>query len=977
MFETKDKLIDQLRSPLNISMMVLDEIQDRLGGNRIIADVNSPFCHLLEFGSSINAATITAVDEKFPQLYAARAESMDDLYHHMSDFDYLAMYSNPSQTTITLAFPKKYFIDNALNYNENYKKVTIPKDTVFLIGRYYFGLYYPIDILINSYTHTFTVLYDTSVDNPLHALTQNVINKIDTTYGSLDYLVIDFPIYQFAKSTVEDSTVAETGYVKRIVYNNNFYACRIFYFKDGEYHEMHQVQSRIIYDATEPTAFIRLYPDEQTLKIHVPQIYFDKGMMGSKILIEMYTTMGSLDIDTTNIAGSSIQANFALKSRETTEYSAILKNLPFDLVMKLSSTKISGGSTAIDVDTLRNRVVNDLLYEKVPITENDMMAYLGDKGFYLKKYLDNVTDRVYHAYRVLEDGNGGIIPSSTLKMRMLGSYADTYATFLLQSDQSITVLPTTIYKYIEEADDVVPLSNEELRKISEMDKIELAHTLNNSQYMRTPFHVRFDLSDSWPKAVSYNLLTPEVTSVIFEGENFNITARMMTFEASIRHLNDGVGGYEVLMSVYKSDDLANIAPNDLLVYVTVKTTDNYWVGLQATYIRSTDTRDIYGFQIATNYHIDARDHLGITNFQSENFSLAEHSVELEQNWNVVFMVRKSAFPLNYDEAEQKISLGVPSSYMGEFVAMDRQYLTLHLGHNLSRVIKNDIEISTTSRVYATWDHNVPRTYTQDVYARDENGNMIVEFDAEGYPVIKKEHVIGEEMLDEAGQVIYQHKIGDVRYGSNGQPILAVDRNKVFYTDLMFIDAKVFASEKPTELEFASNMPSLLESYFSVISNLQENLLERTYMYFRCVKSTGTAKFNLGDGNISKQNLEMSFAINCYVPSYVKSNDRIQQEIISMTCDAIESAIKTKTISMMDIFEYVKNKLSDYIDHFSLLGINGSVTNQTFVIMDEDAQPSIRHELVVTEDNILQLRKSIQMNFVALEDNVSSVDEYAV
>lgn len=49
MFDKKSILIDALRNPMSIAKMTLDELQDRLGGNKIIADPNTPFCHLLEF----------------------------------------------------------------------------------------------------------------------------------------------------------------------------------------------------------------------------------------------------------------------------------------------------------------------------------------------------------------------------------------------------------------------------------------------------------------------------------------------------------------------------------------------------------------------------------------------------------------------------------------------------------------------------------------------------------------------------------------------------------------------------------------------------------------------------------------------------------------------------------------------------------------------------------------------------------------
>lgn len=972
MFETKDTLINNLRSPMNVAAMALDEIQNRLEGTKVIADPNSPFCHLLEFGSSINAATITTVDEKLPIIYAPRAKTMSDLFHHMSDFDYLRMYSTPSQTQMRLTLPKKYLIEYALDYNENYKQVTLPKDTVFMVGKYPFGMYYPINILINNFTQTFTVVYDTAVTNPLMALTKNIVDKYDVSMRGLDYLTMDFPIYQFAKSVQEESLVAETGFAKKIIYNNKFYALRLFSYKDRVYTELGQSQSKVVYDTSRPTALIRVLPDEQKIQITIPQIYFDQDMLGSKLYIEVYTTLGALDIDTTNISGSAIQANFAQKSKDTTVFSSVFKNLPFDLIMQLSSNKISGGSNAISVDTLRDRVVNDTLYEKAPISEEEMAVYLEDNGFYLKKYRDNVTDRIYHAYRVLEDGKGAIIPSVTLKMRMLTNYTQDRVSFRLQSDESITVLPTTIYQYIEEADDAIPLTDDELEEFSKMDKQTLADTLNSGQYFKTPFHLRINLDDYYPQTVSYNLMTPEIKNVMFEAENFNVSAKMMTFTARVLHLNEGVGGYQVDLSVYKSDDLRGLSEDLIKVYILARSSDGYWIGRECVFSENVGERDIYTFNIETNYHLTMDGEIGITNFTSESVQLSEHMVSLESNFYVVFMVDRTAIQGTFQDASQKITQGVPSSYLSQFVALSRQYVTIHLGHSLIDVINNNTEAAATPKTYVTWDHDVPALYGEDEYARDSSGQFITIDNDDGTLSLVKEHSVGEQKVDTNGQLVWLHKIGDVRRNAAGEPMVEVNRNKIYYIDLMFIDAKVFASERTAEMTFASSIHETLEGYFAIIRNLQEQLLERTLVYFRCVRSTGTAKFNLGDGVVSKQNIEMSFRITCYVPSYVKQSEEIQATIQEKTCQAIESAIKTKTISMLDIFEIVKEKMSDYIDHFTLLGINGMTGNQTFAILSEDAQPSVARKLELTEDNILSLNKQVIMDFVALEDHTSTV-----
>ena len=76
MFENKSNLIEKMNNPDIIAKIALDEMEDRMGGKRIIADPNSPFCHLLEFGSSIAAGVISAMDEKLPIIYAKHVQKV-------------------------------------------------------------------------------------------------------------------------------------------------------------------------------------------------------------------------------------------------------------------------------------------------------------------------------------------------------------------------------------------------------------------------------------------------------------------------------------------------------------------------------------------------------------------------------------------------------------------------------------------------------------------------------------------------------------------------------------------------------------------------------------------------------------------------------------------------------------------------------------------------------------------------------------
>ena len=973
MFEDKSTLINALSNPMIIASMALSEIEKRLDGDAIIADPNTPFCHLLEFGSSVSASVMNAIDDKLPLIYPKRARTMDELYAHMSDFDYIRMYSTPSQTVIRTMLPKKYLQDQAVVYNDNYSKLSIPRDTVFIVGKYTFGLYYPIDILINKYTNTFSVVYDTTETNPLHLLDKNVIDKYDITYSGLEYLVMDFPIYQFSKSTIVESLIAETGFTKKISYNDDFYALRIFNYKNDTYTEMHQVQTHIVYDISQPTVFVRVLPDEKKIKLVIPQIYFDEGIMGSKLYIELYTTVGMLNIDTTGMNTSSIGVIYNVDSRSDPTYTIPLRNMPFDNVFQISGTHIAGGTNAISVDELRKRVVNDTLHDKVLVRENELTTYLEDNDFYVKKSLDNVTDRIYNAYKVLRDGNGSIIPSLQTDMMFKGDFSTNreYSAFLYHgSDNSVTILPAALYRYDKDHNCAVPLTDTEINALGNLTKEELVDKLNDSHYLKSPYYLRITSSREFPRADTFDLQRPSVNRVIFVEDNYEIASKLLSFGATISH-ND-VGKYKVIFTVTRSDDLLGLDSSNIVIYAMVKSNAGKWSGVECTYL-GTDPNtklDAYSFDIPTNYRLTLNNEIGVTYIASDStYTEPEHLINLTSDFHLVFMVNKEVLP-TIVEATESLMEGVPEYLKILNVGISRQYFNITLGTCLNDVIKNNIEVAISKQSYATYEVDVPARYEQDVYARDANGLIQYTANPDGTLTLTKLHEAGEIITRDNGNIVYAHRKGDYIRDDNGNLVTVVDKELVYYIDMMFIDAKMFFSSRQTELDYQTDMYNTLGGYLKVIRDIKDELLERTNIYFKCVKSIGTAKINLGDGLTRTEDIEMSFRIVCYVPSYVKQNETIQKNITDMTCAAIENAINSKTISMLDIFEEVKSKMADYIDHFDLLGINDNVNLQTFVILDEDSQPSIRRTLVLTEDKVISLKKQIDISFVALEPNTN-------
>ena len=590
MFQDGSLLSESLRNPLEIQNQALKELEDRTNGKYIIADSNSAFCNLLEFGSSISAACMQEIDNVvIPGIYAKRAQTFRSISRHMSDFDYVNLFGTPSHTTLAIHMDTVTLFDQAKDYNAYYKKAVIPVDTVFNIGNYEFGIYYPIEIQINKFNQNILVLQNVEEEHPLHKLVTNVLTHKTQVMQGLPMLMFVFDVYQFSKSYLLEDAFSNTGFTKSYTYNNQFYACRIYtYFPNSKsWVEMSQTTSDILYDPTIPTAKILVEPDNHKFTVNIPQVYFDSGQIGTKVLVELYTTYGALDLDISTLPSEAFTASFFNNKPllGTNAYSTIFKQFPSLQVFPVA-TKIVGGSDGQSFNEVKTRVVNNISHRNLLITPADITKYFEDDGFKVTKHLDNISNRIYFCNGTLTDSEGSYIPVTNCFTSISAKVLEDTDDIKTNQSYSATILPTAIYRYQASTNTCHILTREEKTVLENMSVNEFVDTMNTGNYLKSPFHVVVDLPPSrYQTARSYNLFSTEVKDIQFKYDNDEIMAQMVGYHAAIAHDKNGSDGYTIRFEIAKSDDLKGVPEEDLLVYVLMKDTLNIWCGLPAEYIR--------------------------------------------------------------------------------------------------------------------------------------------------------------------------------------------------------------------------------------------------------------------------------------------------------------------------------------------------------------------------------------------------------
>ena len=104
---------DLYNNPTELSAVMLNLVSNKLLNGRAIEDPNSPFLLSIEMTASISAGIIEQNTNQFAALYPRRAQTFEDLYKTISDYEFLDIYASPATTTMSLILEKNQLMDRA------------------------------------------------------------------------------------------------------------------------------------------------------------------------------------------------------------------------------------------------------------------------------------------------------------------------------------------------------------------------------------------------------------------------------------------------------------------------------------------------------------------------------------------------------------------------------------------------------------------------------------------------------------------------------------------------------------------------------------------------------------------------------------------------------------------------------------------------------------------------------------------------
>lgn len=963
---TRSELLEKLsavrHNPGLIQRTMIDQVEQIYNGNLEIVDATNPFVFLLEAASTMAADSINQAEILNRRQYPKLAQTYDELYLHMSDKDYLDRFYSPASTTITLLLGKEELYQRAVPTGSGgVKKMTIPRHTSVAVGDYVFGMQYPIDIRIMSHGGL-QIVYDNSQPSPLYELETNRVDWSILNYNAArtEFVKINIPMLQFSTSSFNASLNGVTGFKKTYRFSDQYYHCRVYMSNDdGQWKEIRTTHSEQVFDTLTPTVVLKVLDD--TLTVHLPQVYFTTGLVNNELRIDIYTTKGPLEITLDAYSTSDFVANF-LDRENDDDGNYVAPLTAMSSIAIYGEGVVTGGSEGLSFLELRERVMGNASGNNdIPVTAEQLKSRISSMGFSAVKYLDNVTNRIYLATRMLPrptvgnivTGVGAAMIGLTSAFEDLIKHKD-----VVDNGERVTLTPRVLYTNDNGRLKVV--SDDELAVLQSSSGDKFTEMVNDGRYLFSPFHYVLDITGNSFESRPYYLGSPKILKKIFVDENDTLGVGVSTNEHLFERTDDGWVLYVKTVSGegFKALDDENVVPQ--LRFMPMGEVD--YAYLNGVLVGNDDDGErLYKFQIRTNWDIGRDNTIAITNFTMYDPGERVVFSRLDNDFELTFVVANvKGVGIRPSAMDQKLA-----SYLLPTIryALFEERLTLRLGSTMEGLWTRSRTIA-GEKDYLRYEEDVVETYKENVYERDLTGAAIIQV-VDGKPQFVLKHRAGDPVLDTHGDTVILHRKGYPRLDEAGAPIIAAPRKVLRSTDLFVIDGVYYFANTDTDQQYLKTVPTTVVGWLKdVIEPTEKKLIENTDLYYYPRATIGLVEAVINEEEETKLFAEQYLTITYYVTQQVYRNADLREVIANRTVETVARLLDKTSVNATEIVATLKSEMGDDVLTAELKGLGGSLNNVPVITLkDESSRLCIGKELVAMPDGQYEVKDAVSVVFV--------------
>ncbi len=315
---------------------------------------------------------------------------------------------------------------------------------------------------------------------------------------------------------------------------------------------------------------------------------------------------------------------------------------------------------------------------------------------------------------------------------------------------------------------------------------------------------------------------------------------------------------------------------------------------------------------------------------------------LESKLEVIYV--SNVIPLNYE------SSGLDEYIYNSYLTVGRCVVTLEevnikFGDWLERLY-TQVHSSVGSQDYEVWEEDVPLRYTSNVY------NSLNEI----------EHMIGDIVYNDDGDIIYQYRTGDIKLNEEGVPIVINENELNRYMNLLFIDYKVTLSNKSVIKGYREYLKKYLtEKVVENAVNVQNQLLDNSESFVVVPKNIGSIKVKTPSKFTFMESMQ-SFKVNVYVNSRVYGDIETRDSIVYTIISEIDDYLYTRVLlSKTELLNILYGKLKEFVSSVSIEQFT-ELNEEYIEVLDSNARVSL-NKLLVSESDGYSVKDDVLVNFM--------------
>lgn len=940
----------------------LDFVEQVHGGRVTHMDASNPTIELLEMMALGIRSAMEEDSLNLRRTYPSLASTHEDLYDHLSDWDFLNVFASPSQEKFEVFIDFNGFKRIAIRDDkERCVKIVIPKDTYLHKGDYIFTLQYPIEIRYFD-LGSIQISFITDEISQFQPLETNIIPyKHIRTSNDLEFLSFVIELKQMEITRYTDTTSLGLYFDKTIPFTNQFFYARVYYQNEstlGEWKEIQTTHGRLNYDSENPTAILTV--KDQELRVQLPHIYMRDAKLIGGIAIDIYTTKGKLH---EVLYDDEFEINFRdidPQKRNIHTPDALSELVRFAKPLSV----LTGGKDSLSFEELRKRVVHNATGpQNLPITPNQLVLAAENQGFKIVKAVDTVSDRIYLADKALPPPRNKRIRTNVsfginpilLKPSLLEDNR-----YVIKNENQYFIKPINLYRYHNGI--VTMFTDKETDNYRKMEKVKLVEQANKEDLLYSPFSYLVDLTGDSVTLKAFVLDKPKLSKVNFVRMNHTLQLVVNSDKTEIFQTEKG---FEIQIKVLSGNFFKQMPEEHIGIQARLHPyRDKSDVYILGSFLKDdqgervvVDDEFILRFELESDFSLDKFNNIKLTNGKVRGGGTQSVFIPLEFELDI-FICTDSITTLYKEDAT--VREYAPWLHGGNFVPITHEKITVTLGHYLEnlwsrvRVINNQTEI-----LYAEQD--VPLVHEVDVYERDPlTGSLYVK---EGGKLTKKiKHRKGDPVLDDQGQVVLKYRKGDVLPASTSSKKISF-----LELDMLFMDGNLYFVSDKDFITYKEELRAIVEDYvLDGLHTLNRNTLEKTHAYYYPFAKLGASLVTLAEGQQRSILSRQSPLIDIYLSKIYYNNSTLREKILQITSEVLDQHLQSGEINHSKMTESLKLQYGDLVTSFHLHGF-GSKRDIYYARIEEKAKSfSLNSILELTDGNQITLKEDVNIRYFSLD-----------